>query len=255
MTEQDELYRGDGAPPGEFTFDTAVARVFDDMLVRSVPLYIEQQAMARRIAAKLWVPDTAVYDLGCSTGTTLLNLAGALPGATRLVGIDSSEAMIDRARQRVAEAGAADRIELIHGDLNEPLAGVPICDAGVVTMFWTLQFVRPLRRDAVVSWIYDGMVADGALIVTEKILTDNSDVNRFFIDLYYDFKRRNGYSDEEIMRKREALENTLIPYRSRENLELLRRNGFEVVETFFQWFNFAGYLCIKKPELRRRRGP
>jgi tRNA (cmo5U34)-methyltransferase len=253
MTGHDELYQGDVAPLGEFTFDEAVAGVFDDMLARSVPFYLEQQAMVRQIATRFWVPESAVYDIGCSTGTTLANLAEELPDATRLVGIDSSEAMLDRARARLEVAGSADRIELIRADLNEPLAGVPLRNAGLVTMLWTLQFVRPLRRDAVVSWIYDGLAEDGALVVTEKILTDNSDINRFFVDLYYDFKRRHGYSNEEIARKREALENTLIPYRSHENVELLRRNGFEIVETFFQWFNFVGYLCVKKPALRRPR--
>jgi tRNA (cmo5U34)-methyltransferase len=252
MSERDELFSGEQAPLGEFAFNDAVATVFDDMLVRSVPFYLEQQAMARSIAAKFWVPGSAVYDLGCSTGTTLVNLAADLPHATRLVGIDSSEAMLERAGVRIEAAGVRDRVELLHADLNEPLDAAPLRDAGLVTMFWTLQFVRPLRRDAVVSWIYDGMVEDGVLVITEKVLTDNGDMNRFFIELYYDFKRRNGYSNEEIARKREALENTLVPYRSRENIELLQRNGFEIVETFFQWFNFAGYLAVKKPSLRRR---
>lgn len=251
MTEDDTLFQGELAPLGDFTFNEAVARVFDDMLARSVPFYLEQQAMARQIATKFWVPGRTAYDLGCSTGTTLANLAAELSDPTRLVGIDGSGAMLERARQRLAAASPSGRVELICADLNEPLDDVPLRDAGLVTMFWTLQFIRPLRRDAVISWIYDGLLEDGALVVTEKILTDNSDMNRFFIDLYYDFKRRNGYSDEEIARKREALENTLVPYRSSENIELLRRNGFEIVETFFQWFNFAGYLCIKKPAMRR----
>jgi tRNA (cmo5U34)-methyltransferase len=251
VSGHDELYRGEAAPLEGFAFNSAVAEVFDDMLVRSVPFYTEQQAMAREIAAKFWVPGTSVCDLGCSTGTTLINLAGELPDA-RLIGIDSSEPMLDRARQALEEAGAADRVELIHADLNESLTAVPLAGTGLVTMFWTLQFIRPLRRDAVVSWIYESLVEDGVLVVAEKILTDNSDMNRFFIDLYYDFKRRNGYSSEEIARKREALENTLVPYRSQENIELLRRNGFEIVEPFFQWFNFAGYLCVKKPALRPR---
>jgi len=82
--------------------------------------------------------------------------------------------------------------------------------------------------------------------VTEKTLTNNSDVNRYFIDFYYDFKRRNGYSEQQIARKREALENVLIPYRVDENFELLRRCGFETVETFFQWYNFAGFMAVKK---------
>ena len=70
-------------------------------------------------------------------------------------------------------------------------------------------------------------------------------MNRFFIDFYYDFKRKNGYLDGEIQRKREALENVLIPYRLEENIELFKRNGFEIVETFFQWFNFIDLLCVK----------
>ena len=39
-------------------------------------------------------------------------------------------------------------------------------------------------------------------------------------------KQRNGYSEEEILKKREALENVLMPYRVDENAELFRRNGF-----------------------------
>jgi tRNA (cmo5U34)-methyltransferase len=203
------------------------------------------------IAAKFWIPGSTLCDLGCSTGTTLINLADTLPNAPRLIGVDSSAAMLEVARRRAEEAGCANRVELINADLNEQLAAVPIVDASVVTLCWTLQFVRPLRRDALISRIYDGMVDDGVLVVSEKILTDTSDMNRFFIDLYHELKRRNGYSGEEIARKREALENTLIPYRSRENIELFSRNGFEIVEPFFQWFNFAGYLCVKKPSLRR----
>jgi tRNA (cmo5U34)-methyltransferase len=66
-----------------------------------------------------------------------------------------------------------------------------------------------------------------------------------FIDFYYDFKRRNGYSEMEIAAKREALENVLIPYKMDEDLTLLRRNGFELVDTFFKWYNFAGILAVK----------
>jgi tRNA (cmo5U34)-methyltransferase len=250
--ERDELFRRGSAPPGDFEFNAEVAKVFDDMVTRSVPFYAAQQAMVRQIACKFWIPGTAIYDLGCATGTTLLNLAADLPDAAPIVGLDSSPAMLDRARTKLAEAGLAHRVELHAGDLNGPLEEIPVENVGLVTLFWTLQFIRPLRRDAVISWIYDGMVEDGVLVVTEKTLTGNSHMNRFFIDFYDDFKRGNGYSEEEILRKRESLENTLIPYRIDEDLELFRRNGFEIVETFFQWFNFVAFLCVKKPALRGR---
>jgi tRNA (cmo5U34)-methyltransferase len=187
-----------------------------------------------------------VYDLGCSTGTTLIRLAKALGPAARLVGFDNAPPMLDKARANVTQAGCAPQIDLRCLDLNDDVTQAELTNASVVTLCWTLQFVRPIKRDALIRWIYDGMVTGGTLIVTEKVLTNSSDMNRYFIEFYYDFKRRNGYSEGEILRKREALENVLIPYRMDENFELFRRNGFSVVETFFQWYNFAGFMAVKQ---------
>lgn len=251
---RDELYATTAARYGDFEFDEDVADVFDDMVVRSVPFYIEQQLMIREIAARYWAPGTTVYDLGCSTGTTLIGIGRRIAPSASLVGIDNSTPMLERARRKLADAGLGDRTTLIEGDLNGDLDALNLQNAGVVTACWVLQFVRPARRDRLIRWIYDGLVPGGVLVVTEKILTANSVTNRFFIDVYLDFKRRNGYSETEIAKKREALENILVPYRMQENLELFRRNGFEVVDTFFQWYNFAGYVCVKTPDAEHARG-
>jgi tRNA (cmo5U34)-methyltransferase len=243
----DRVFASTAVRASDFEFNAAVAAVFDDMLVRSIPFYAEQQSLIREVAQKFYVPGTRAYDLGCSTAATLIALAKALGPEARLIGYDNSEPMLERARANVERAGLADRIELRYADLNGNLATVELEEASVVIMGWTLQFIRPLWRDAVVAWINRGLVAGGALVVAEKILTNSSDMNRYFIEFYYDFKRRNGYSEEEILRKREALENVLVPYRADENAELLRRNGFSVVETFFQWYNFAAFLGLKTP--------
>jgi tRNA (cmo5U34)-methyltransferase len=241
----DDLFQKPGSHGSDFVFDATVSEVFDDMLLRSVPFYAEQQRMVAEIARTFWIPGTRVYDLGCSTATTLVNVARTLGPAAKLVGYDNSQPMLDRATRNVAEQGLTDRVELRCADLNGDVADIALDDASVVTLCWTLQFVRPLKRDRLVARIHDALPPHGALIVTEKVLTGDSSMNRFFIDFYYDFKRRNRYSDVEISRKREALENVLIPYRMDENRELFRRNGFAIVETFFQWYNFAGLLCVK----------
>jgi hypothetical protein len=44
-------------------------------------------------------------------------------------------------------------------------------------------------------------------------LAEDSLFNRDFIEYYYDYKRRNSYSEMEISQKREALENVLVPYK------------------------------------------
>jgi tRNA (cmo5U34)-methyltransferase len=62
-----------------------------------------------------------------------------------------------------------------------------------------------------IKWAYNGMVEGGVLVVTEKVLTTNTHMNRFFIDFYHDFKRRNKYSEEEISRKGKPLRTCLFP--------------------------------------------
>jgi tRNA (cmo5U34)-methyltransferase len=250
--KKDKLFLQSETPAGNFEFNVEVAEVFDDMLERSVPFYREQQTMIRGIIKRMWNPETKIYDLGCSTATTLIGLCRELPTSARFIGYDNSSAMLERAIRNIKANHFQRRIAVRHAELNGRPSDFSLRNAGVVTMCWTLMFIRPLQRDKVIRWIYDSLVDGGVLIVTEKILTNSGNMNRFFVDLYYEFKKQAGYSETEISRKREALENVLIPYRVEENLDLFRRNGFDIPETFFQWFNFAGFLCVKKPVSRRR---
>lgn len=251
--KQDDIFSGTSARAGDFEFNEEVVEVFDDMIARSVPCYREQQCMIQEMARIWYLPGTHVYDLGCSTATTLINLCEAIDAPARFTGYDNSQPMLERGRKRIREKGFEERIVLNEGDLNGDPSKMPLANAGLITLCWTLQFVRPLHRERVIRWIHDGLVDGGALILTEKVLARNSRMNRFFIDLYYNFKQRNGYSETEILRKREALENVLVPYTLEENIELFRRNGFETCETFFQWYNFVGFICVKNPESNRGR--
>jgi tRNA (cmo5U34)-methyltransferase len=225
----------------DFTFDANTTAVFDDMLHRSVPFYDEIQRMLTELVGDFAVDGTNVYDLGCSTGATLAALRGLERDVT-LVGIDSSETMLERADQALRRAGGGARYALHHHDLHQ---GLLIENASVVIMSLTLQFVRPLYRERLLRTVYDGLNAQGCLLLIEKVLEEETLVNRLFVKHYYDFKRRNGYAEIEIAQKREALENVLIPYRLEENRELLQAAGFRRPEVFFKWYNFCGMLAVK----------
>ncbi|HEV7310840.1 carboxy-S-adenosyl-L-methionine synthase CmoA [Ensifer sp.] len=239
---RDDLFAAPDQNIGDFAFNATVAAVFDDMVSRSVPYYGEIQRMACELAKDFAEPDTNLYDIGCSTATTLLGLDGIVAPAVRFVGIDNAPDMIEKAREKIADAGTSRSIELRGGDLHQ---GVDIHNASVVMMLLTLQFVRPLYRERVMRGIYNGLNERGALLLVEKLTSEDSTFNRLFIEHYYDYKRRNGYSEIEIAKKREALENVLIPYRLEENFQLLKEVGFRSVEVFFRWYNFSGIIAIK----------
>jgi tRNA (cmo5U34)-methyltransferase len=239
---QDRIFgekRGDVA---DFAFGADVAAVFDDMLQRSVPFYGEIQRMIVEMSADFAIPGTRVMDLGCSTGTTLAALDPVLPGDVRFVGVDNSEEMLGKARDQLAGLAEGRALDLRLADLNE---GVVFDNASIALLVLTLQFIRPLRRERLISDVYRGLNDRGALIIVEKVLGEDSMFNRLFIKYYYEMKRRHGYSDLEIAQKREALENVLVPYKLLENRELLLNMGFEYVDVFFKWYNFCGLVAVK----------
>ena len=245
MPNHDKIFAEETQAVGDFNFGQKTAEVFDDMLDRSIPMYRELQRMIGEIAAEFAEEGSNIYDLGCSTGITLETLRVAINGAGKkvnMIGLDYSQPMLDLAKERFATLAKKERPQLIHNDLNH---GCIIKNASVVVLNLTLQFVRPLYRDTLVRSIAEGLNENGCLILVEKVLSDDSLLNRMFIKFYYDMKRRNGYSDTEIAKKREALENVLIPYRISENAQLLKRNGFAEVDVFFKWYNFAGILAVK----------
>ena len=225
----------------DFSFGPETTVVFDDMLHRSVPFYDEIQRMVSELAADFAVDGTNVYDLGCSTGATLLNLC-SLERDVTVIGLDNSDAMLARADDALRRAQVGRPYVLRNQDLDQGLA---IDNASVVVMALTLQFVRPLRRERLLHTVYDGLVPRGALLLIEKVLEEETLTNRLFVKHYYDFKRRNGYAEIEIAQKREALENVLVPYRMEENREMLRAVGFRHPEIFFKWYNFCGILAVK----------
>jgi tRNA (cmo5U34)-methyltransferase len=226
----------------DFAFDRRTAEVFDDMVGRSVPFYDEIQRMTAEIAADFAVPGTNLYDLGCSTGTTLAAIDPLVDPTVHFVGMDNSAAMLDKAREKLGGLPGARRRDLVLADLHELPA---IENASVAILSLTLQFVRPLQREHLVHTICAGTNDQGCLILVEKLTEADTLFNRLFIKYYYDMKRRHGYSDLEISQKREALENVLIPYHLEENRDLLLRAGYTKFQMFFRWYNFCGMLAVK----------
>lgn len=240
---KDKLFKSNKRA-GKFRFDESVAEVFDDMLARSIPYYADLQLMITTLAAKHYREGTAIYDLGCSTGTTIINLSsGIKEKSLKIIGVDSSQPVIERARLKLENAGLTNA-ELVCRDVMD----VEIKNASVVIMNYTLQFIPPEKRHVLLKKIYEGLVPGGVLLLSEKVVEDSSQATELFVEEYYDFKRTMGYSELEISKKREALDDVLIPFTTEEEFELLGGAGFEASSIFFKCYNFASFIAFKGSE-------
>lgn len=226
----------------DFVFDEAVAEVFPDMIRRSVPGYESIIAMIGLLAEQYAQPHTRLYDLGCSLGAASLAMCHRVgqPGC-RLLAVDNAAAMADRARQTLAQHADTLAAEVICADIRD----VAVEHASVVVLNFTLQFIPPDDRLAILQNIARGMLPGGALILSEKIAFSNPQEQQRMEALHVAFKKANGYSDLEISQKRSALENVLIPDTLGQHRARLEEAGFRSIDMWFRCLNFVSLLAIK----------
>lgn len=231
----------DHNPAGErWTFDSSVTTCFEDMLARSIPDYLTMRGACRRLAVKFYQPNTAIVDLGCSDGLAIQELLPHV-GPARIIGVETSDPMLEAARSRFASLRS---IEIRKLDLRNDYP-VQAQTVSVTQAILTLQFIPIEHRNRIVHQAFASTVPGGAFIVVEKLLGSSPYLDRLFVDTYYDLKREHGYSQESIDRKRLSLEGVLVPIEARWNEDLLRNAGFQQVECFWRWMNFAGWIAMR----------
>ena len=225
-------------PTGKWKSDEDVTNAFVDMLERSIPAYEQMRDLTASLAKEYRRPGRYVVDLGCSRGDALLSIAEGAPPDVRLFGCDVSEPMLQAARERLA--GHLSTVVAL--DLRERFPDLP---ASCILSVLTLQFIPIEYRLRVVSDAYKHLDPGGAFFLVEKVLGASADLDQAFVDRYYDLKRANGYTEDQIQRKRLSLEGVLVPVTARWNEEMLHGAGFRQVDCYWRWANFAGWIAVK----------
>jgi tRNA (cmo5U34)-methyltransferase len=237
----DRLFSGRDYP-APFAFTREVAEVFDDMVLRSIPFYEESIRMLCEWGRRFYQTGTQVLDLGSSTGTTLMALAEAISDpAAKLVGVDSSGPMVEVAQAKYERSQIQAELEFRQADILQ----TEIRNTSIVVMNYTLQFIPVAKRPEILKRIHAGLCTGGIFFISEKLRAADPCLQEAQTSIYESFKYANGYSDDEISRKKAALDQVLIPFTLSEHFEHLYAAGFRAVEPVMFWNNFVSLVALK----------
>lgn len=240
---KDSLYSQPLGRINGFVFDDQVAQVFPDMIERSVPGYNTIITAIGLLAGRFAQENSICYDLGCSLGAASFAMRQHINAENcHIVAVDNSDAMLARFKQLLErQQPSSIAINLRYANIQD----IVIEKASVVVLNFTLQFLPLADRTQLLEKIYNGLLPNGALIISEKLAFDDKRQQAMQIDLHHAFKKSQGYSEMEISQKRTALENVLIPETFTKHQQRLTSIGFSSCELWFQYFNFASFIALK----------
>lgn len=244
MAGKDRIFESLITEPGDFVFDERVVRVFPDMINRSVPGYGLVVPMIGILARRYAQAGSNLYDLGCSLGAVSLAMRSAVnTEKTQIIAVDNSADMINRLTKVLhsGEKEAVLPVKAIHQDILDTC----IENASFVVLNFTLQFIERDHRQGLLDAIAAGLKPGGVLVLSEKIVFDDPAEQALQASCHLDFKRAQGYSELEIARKRDALENVMKPDSLPLHKERLQKAGFKRNYLWFQGFNFISLIAFR----------
>lgn len=223
---------------GKWEFDENVTKVFDDMLSRSIPDYDMMRELVFKIGKNFIKEGSTIVDMGCSNGLSVESFVKAFPlNCFHL--FDVSKPMLEECSKRFKDYPL---VFVWDNDLRE---GIPMDDIDLALSILTLQFTPIEYRQNILQGVYDKLNKGGAFILVEKVLGNSAQIDNLFVKEYYDMKKDNGYTQEQIANKRKSLEGVLVPLTASFNEHLLHQVGFKYVDCFFRCLNFSGWIAIK----------
>ncbi|MBQ1784449.1 MAG: carboxy-S-adenosyl-L-methionine synthase CmoA [Gammaproteobacteria bacterium] len=241
-SSRDRIYRTPQPKLVNFSFDNQVAEVFDDMARRSIPGYELILATLADLAPKVVTSGSHVYDLGCALGAATHAIRQGLGKAdARLFAVDNSPAMVERCQRHLASWRSPLAVEVRCEDIRSS----ELSNASLVAMNFTLQFLEPDERLALLERIHAALNPGGVLLLAEKIRIEPAAADQLISDLHLQFKRRNGYSELEISQKRSALEKVMRIDSLSTHQQRLSAAGFSSVVPCIQALNFVALLAFK----------
>jgi tRNA (cmo5U34)-methyltransferase len=148
------------------------ARIWDASGGAHLPTRAEQQEILLALLGEARVGERVVLDLGVGSGLVAEAVLDALPEAS-LVGVDSSDAMLELARARLDRFGP--RVQLLRHDLAD--VGELTLPAGryaAVFSVQTLHHLTDAEKQAAIAWSADVVEPGGLLVIVDRVSVPES---------------------------------------------------------------------------------
>jgi tRNA (cmo5U34)-methyltransferase len=129
--------------------------------------------------------------------------------------------------------------------LHQDVVQTEFEEADLFISLFTMQFLSMPERMQVLRRVYQCLRSGGALIMAEKVLAEEGRFNDMWVELYWDFKKGQGLTDDQILQKARSIRGVLRPITLTEHISMLKMIGFNSIDVFFKWYNFAGILAVK----------
>lgn len=227
-------------PLSDWAFNEDVSHLFDNHVRQSVPLYEAIQQLIAQLSDFFIQPHTVVYDLGCATGETISRIHHRhYHKPVKFIGIDESEPMLQKA---IRKNEGNPYIQFVQQSIEHYLFEHK---SNLILSVLTMQFLPIETRKQVLQNIYSSLNKGGAFFFVEKSYPSHPKIQDMFTQIYHDEKEKQGLTATEIRDKDKSLRGVLNSLTVSDNMELLAVTGFSVVEIFFKYLNFTGFLVIK----------
>ncbi|MBE20542.1 MAG: carboxy-S-adenosyl-L-methionine synthase CmoA [Gammaproteobacteria bacterium] len=239
MIKKDNIFESSNFNDLPFSFNEEVTEVFEDMIDRSVPGYRSSLKIIEELGKRYFKDGTSCYDLGCSLGGATLSLLSAIQGREgKIYAVDKSNAMISACNKKFTN------FKKVYF-LNQDIEATEIKDASIVVLNFVLQFLDTKKRNSLLDKVFSGMRKGGLLVLSEKIHFDNELRNKTLFNLHHNFKFKNGYTQMEISRKRDALEGVLVTDLEEDHNNRLKKLGFRNTRKVMSNLNFLTLISEK----------
>ena len=129
--------------------------------------------------------------------------------------------------------------------INKDISKINIRKSDFILSLYTIQFIQPKKRQEIFDKIYRSLNWGGGFFLCEKIRGKDARFQDILNFLYFDFKKKQDLTYEEILNKEQSLRGVMEPFTIDANIEFLKRAGFKDIMPVYQYLCFVGILAIK----------